>query len=42
VIVMGQGEGTLWSALFGDEAERVAAGAVAPVLIVRKRVDGTT
>jgi len=35
VIVMGQQEGTLWSALFGDETERVAEGAVAPVLIVR-------
>jgi nucleotide-binding universal stress UspA family protein len=39
VIVMGQRESTLWSVLFGDETERVAAGAVAPVLIVRERGD---
>jgi nucleotide-binding universal stress UspA family protein len=39
VIVMGQRAGTLWSVLFGDESERVAEGAVAPVLIVRERPD---
>jgi nucleotide-binding universal stress UspA family protein len=41
-IVMGEGRGTLLSALLGDEAERVAEGAVAPVLVVRSRpVDET-
>ena len=36
-IVMGEGGGTLMSVLLGDDAERVAEGAVAPVLIVRGR-----
>lgn len=36
-IVMGEGGGTLLSALLGDDAERVAEGAVAPVLVVRGR-----
>ena len=40
-IVMGESEGTLWSVLFGDEPERVAEGAVAPVLIVRERAEST-
>jgi nucleotide-binding universal stress UspA family protein len=40
-IVMGQREETPWSVLLGGEPERVAAGAVAPVLIVRERGDGT-
>lgn len=34
-IVMGEGGETLFTQLFGDDAERVAEGAVAPVLIVR-------
>ncbi|MFB6120794.1 MAG: universal stress protein [Halobacteriaceae archaeon] len=37
VIVMGEGEAGLLAALFGDDAERVAEGAVAPVLVVRDR-----
>ncbi|MBP2250518.1 nucleotide-binding universal stress UspA family protein [Halarchaeum solikamskense] len=37
VIVMGEGDDSLWSALFGGESERVADGAVAPVLVVRDR-----
>lgn len=37
LIVMGAGEESLWSALFGEDAERVAEGAVAPVLVVRER-----
>ncbi|QLC32760.1 universal stress protein [Halarchaeum sp. CBA1220] len=37
VIVMGAGEESLWSVLFGGESERVAEGAVAPVLVVRDR-----
>jgi nucleotide-binding universal stress UspA family protein len=36
VVVMGEGEPTLLSALLGDDAERVARGAVAPVLVVRR------
>jgi nucleotide-binding universal stress UspA family protein len=35
VIVMGEGGTTLFTQLFGDAAERVADGAVAPVLVVR-------
>jgi len=35
VIVMGEGGPGLLSSLFGDPAERVAEGAVAPVLVVR-------
>jgi nucleotide-binding universal stress UspA family protein len=35
VVVMGEGEETLLSVLLGDDAERVARGAVAPVLVVR-------
>jgi nucleotide-binding universal stress UspA family protein len=35
-IVMGESEGTLWSVLFGDETERVAEGAIAPVFVVRR------
>jgi nucleotide-binding universal stress UspA family protein len=34
-IVMGEGGTTLFTQIFGDEAERVAEGAVAPVLVVR-------
>jgi nucleotide-binding universal stress UspA family protein len=34
-IVMGEGGTTLFTQLFGDDAERVAEGAVAPVLVVR-------
>ena len=34
-IVMGEGGPPVLSALFGDDAERVAEGAVAPVLVVR-------
>ncbi len=37
VIVMGAGGESLFAALFGDETERVAEGAVAPVLVVRDR-----
>jgi nucleotide-binding universal stress UspA family protein len=36
-IVMGEGGPSLLSALFGDDAERVAQGAVDPVLVVRGR-----
>jgi nucleotide-binding universal stress UspA family protein len=36
-IVMGEGGTTLFTQLFGDDAERVAEGAVAPVLVVRRR-----
>ena len=35
-VVMGESEETLWSVLFGDETERVAEGAIAPVLVVRR------
>lgn len=35
VIVMGEGGPPVLSAVFGDDAERVAEGAVAPVLVVR-------
>jgi len=35
VIVMGEGEESLWSLLLGEDAERVAEAAVAPVLVVR-------
>lgn len=37
VVVMGEGDGAILDALFGDDAERVAEGAVAPVLVVRSR-----
>ncbi|MCD2198386.1 universal stress protein [Halobacterium sp. KA-4] len=37
VIVMGAGGESLFATLFGDETERVAEGAVAPVLVVRDR-----
>lgn len=37
VIVMGEGDESLWSVLFGEETERIAEGAVAPVLVVRRR-----
>lgn len=40
LIVMGEGEGSLFAALFGDATERVAEGAVAPVLVVRDRDGG--
>lgn len=36
VVVMGESEPTLLSMLLGDDAERVARGAVAPVLVVRR------
>jgi len=36
VVVMGEGEQGLLSVLLGDDAERVAEGAVAPVLVVRE------
>ncbi|MFB6073278.1 MAG: universal stress protein [Halobacterium sp.] len=39
VVVMGEGGPTLWAALFGEASERVAEGAVAPVLVVRQRPD---
>jgi len=35
VVVMGEGGPPVLSAIFGDDAERVAEGAVAPVLVVR-------
>ncbi|MFC4405957.1 universal stress protein [Haloarchaeobius iranensis] len=35
VVVMGEGGPPVLSAVFGDDAERVAEGAVAPVLVVR-------
>ncbi|WP_435095211.1 universal stress protein [Halarchaeum sp. P4] len=37
IIVMGESEESLWASLFGEETERVAEGAVAPVLVVRQR-----
>ena len=37
IIVMGEGGTTLLTSLFGDPSERVAGGAVAPVLVVRDR-----
>ena len=37
VVVMGEGDESILDALFGDDAERVAEGAVAPVLVVRSR-----
>ncbi|MCG1002322.1 MULTISPECIES: universal stress protein [Halobacterium] len=37
VIVMGEGSESPFAVLFGDETERVAEGAVAPVLVVRDR-----
>ncbi|MFB6092033.1 MAG: universal stress protein [Haloquadratum sp.] len=37
VVVMGEGTESLVAALFGDDTERVAEGAVAPVLVVRDR-----
>jgi len=33
---MGESEETLCSTLVGDETERVAEGAIAPVLVVRR------
>jgi len=40
VVVMGEGGESVLTALFGDESERVAEGAVAPVLVVRDRTVG--
>ncbi|MFB6206825.1 MAG: universal stress protein [Haloglomus sp.] len=37
VIVMGEGGPSLFSSLFGDATERVAEGAVAPVIVVHER-----
>jgi len=37
VVVMGEGDESILDVLFGDDAERVAEGAVAPVLVVRNR-----
>jgi nucleotide-binding universal stress UspA family protein len=37
VVVMGRGGEPVYTALFGDPSERVAGGAVAPVLVVRDR-----
>ena len=37
VVVMGEGDGSILNALFGDDAARVAEGAVAPVVVVRHR-----
>jgi nucleotide-binding universal stress UspA family protein len=37
VVVMGEGDESLLDLLFGDDAERVAEGAVAPVVVVRGR-----
>jgi nucleotide-binding universal stress UspA family protein len=39
IIVMGAGGPSLLSSLFGDPTERVAEGAVAPVIVVRTRED---
>ena len=36
-IVMGAGEQSLFTALLGEDEERVAEGAIAPVLVVRKK-----
>ncbi|WP_424019046.1 universal stress protein [Halorientalis pallida] len=36
VIVMGEGEQTLLTTVLGDTSERIAEGAVAPVLVVRR------
>ncbi|NIB98822.1 universal stress protein [Halobacterium sp. R2-5] len=40
VVVMGAGGASLFAALFGDDTERVAEGAVDPVLVVRDRTVG--
>lgn len=40
VIVMGEGKETLLTSVLGDETDRVAEGAVSPVLVVRRRDDG--
>jgi nucleotide-binding universal stress UspA family protein len=37
VIVMGEGEETLLTTVLGDAAERIAEGAVSPLLVVRRR-----
>jgi nucleotide-binding universal stress UspA family protein len=39
VIVMGEGEQTLLTTVLGDTSERIAEGAVAPVLVVRRAQD---
>ena len=39
VIVMGEGEHTLLTTVIGDTTERIAEGAVAPVLVVRRQTD---
>jgi nucleotide-binding universal stress UspA family protein len=39
LIVMGEGRNTLLTSVLGDETERIADGAVAPVLVVRRRND---
>jgi len=41
-IVMGESEETLWSFLVGEETERVAEGAIAPVLVVRRSRESTS
>lgn len=37
IVVMGEGEETLLTTVFGETSERIAEGAVAPVLVVRRR-----
>lgn len=37
LIMMGEGEQSVMTAVFGDDADRVAEGAVSPVLVVRTR-----
>jgi nucleotide-binding universal stress UspA family protein len=39
VIVMGEGERSLLTTVIGETTERIAEGAVAPVLVVRRRTD---
>ena len=41
-VVMGESEETLWSLLVGEETERVAEGAIAPVLVVRRSRESTS
>jgi nucleotide-binding universal stress UspA family protein len=40
VIIMGEGGPGLLTSLFGDPSERIAEGAVAPVIVVREETYG--
>lgn len=41
LIVMGEGEQSLSTTVFGEPTERIAAGGVAPVLVVRESIDAS-